>query len=930
MNVLSNLVNPKSAHQPRQPAARDRNRVSAIAEVSAERRLRLRGVESLFHLEAMVSFELEGRQVGAYLLERNGSEWQFGFGFECEGLHSFQAPAAYERQLESLEAGLKDVPLGEHLTLHLSSFRDDRDRQEELQAREQQAPSLELQFLTLAEQGRSRELAEMGARQPQRLRLFATYTVDQDRQDAQSWLEQALAKGAAVGGNFWRSLTGEQADYERANHERLFRQVYEDGFRRWEFLLSAKMGLPVRALSVEELWTDAWQRFNTSPPIAIPHQITVRDTGLAEQVSGELHIRTLLLAEKLPIASRNRLSFPNRQHQVALLAFAEKPGGWGSAQSQLRYLWEVLAREQVYDTEIICQLTRANEFIVAQNVQRTLRQSNLTAKQAQEQDSIDVAATIKTQRAAQVAAQMYEGAVPFYCATVFVVHRPTRRRLDAACQFIESCFRRPAWVVREREYAWRLWFQTLPIAWDALLAKPFERRQLYLSSEVLGLMPLVKIQGGDRQGFELIAAEGRSPVKLDFCNRHRNLMVLGTTRSGKSVLVSGMLTEALSRQIPIVVMDYPKPDGSSTFTDYAKFLGDRGAYFDISRERNNLFELPDLSGFTATIQAERLEDYKEFLASALLAMVLGKQGSSALLEKTCRSILTLALNAFFNDAAIQERYTQARHQGLKSEAWQQTPTLKDFLDYCDGERLNLDLAGGNVEEALQTIRLQLRYWLGSRVGTAISQPSSFRTDVPLLVFALRNLSNEDDAAILSLSAYAAALRRALANPASIFFIDESPILFEYEAIASLIGRLCANGAKAGIRVFISAQDPDTIARAQAAPKIFQNLNMRLIGRIQPSALGSFERILGYERASLAPNAGESYFPDPQGIYSNWLLDDNGRLTPCRYYPSYAGLAVVANNPEEQAKRQAIAQTCNDKFTALSRFKDELIRDLRDS
>jgi hypothetical protein len=51
------------------------------------------------------------------------------------------------------------------------------------------------------------------------------------------------------------------------------------------------------------------------------------------------------------------------------------------------------------------------------------------------------------------------------------------------------------------------------------------------------------------------------------------------------------------------------------------------------------------------------------------------------------------------------------------------------------------------------------------------------------IFALRNLSNDEDAAILSLSAYSAALRRALASPASIFFIDESPILFEFDAIA---------------------------------------------------------------------------------------------------------------------------------------------------
>jgi len=112
--------------------------------------------------------------------------------------------------------------------------------------------------------------------------------------------------------------------------------------------------------------------------------------------------------------------------------------------------------------------------------------------------------------------------------------------------------------------------------------------------------------------------------------------------------------------------------------------------------------------------------------------------------------------------------------------------------------------GGNIEAALNMIDLRLRFWLSSRVGRAISAPSSFPTDAQLLVFALRNLSNEEDAAVLALSAYAAALRRALEAPASIFFIDEAPILFEFDEIGTLIG----NGAKAGIRVIISAQDSD--------------------------------------------------------------------------------------------------------------------------
>ena len=192
------------------------------------------------------------------------------------------------------------------------------------------------------------------------------------------------------------------------------------------------------------------------------------------------------------------------------------------------------------------------------------------------------------------------------------------------------------------------------------------------------------------------------------------------------------------------------------------------------------------------------------------------------------------------------------------------------------------------------------------------------------MFALRNLSNEEDAAVLALSAYAAALRRALEAPASIFFIDEAPILFEFDEIGALIGRLCANGAKAGIRVIISAQDPDTVHKSPASAKIFQNLTTRLIGRIQPMAVDSFERILKYPKAVISRNASESFFPKREGIYSQWLLDNSGIYTYCRYYPAFAQLAAVANNPDEQTTRDLVLRHAPDTFTGLAEFARLLV------
>ncbi len=457
------------------------------------------------------------------------------------------------------------------------------------------------------------------------------------------------------------------------------------------------------------------------------------------------------------------------------------------------------------------------------------------------------------------------------------------------------------------------------------MTAPFNRRLLYLSGEVPGLMPLVRTKAGDSNGFELIAEEGGTPVFLDLYKQHKNLGLFATTRAGKSVLASGILTQALAHGMPVVAMDYPKPDGTSTFTDYTQFMGDDGAYFDIGKESSNLFELPNLRDLPPSLQRERFEDYKDFLANAILAMVSGnRRGESQVLMDAVRSIIALALKAFFGDELIRDRYAAAYINGFGSPEWQSMPTLHDFLGFCSHERLRLDSLTGDTKAALETIRLRLRFWLSSRVGQALAQPSTFRSDARLLIFALRNLSNDEDAAILSLSAYSAALRRALAAPASIFFIDESPILFEFDAIAALVGRLCANGAKAGVRVILSAQDPDTIAKSPSGSKIFQNLTTRLIGRIQPTAVDSFTSILKYPQEIISRNATESFFPKKEGFYSQWLLDDNGIFTFCRYYPAFNLLAVVANNPHEQERRTQALLKYSDKFVAITEFSKQLL------
>ncbi|YAF99383.1 MAG: hypothetical protein AB3A66_30010 (plasmid) [Nodularia sp. CChRGM 3473] len=892
--------------------------------------LTLTPFEDVVHLAGICEIELAGRQgVGALILKKKETI-QIKFAFDCNGIHPSLATEQVLPIFEGIEAGLKEIPEREFLTIHFGSFTNDYQRQKELNQIENECKIEQMKLLLRSERLRVRSLTNLGVRKNKFLRLWCTYTVD-DEEKIEDFAEVGLKKLQTI----WHQFTGEIHQLNKDRIENILRTSFLDGFQSWEQIISNKMGLIVTPLSASEIWGTTWAMLNTKEPTEIPNPLILNKKGLTENQTSDFHIRHHLLENEQSVPFFDRKWVKLQDKYIGALNFSQKPGGWVDEYSQLRYLWEVISKEKIFDTEIFCQISKANQAIAKTNLQRLTKQSITSTTMSSDKGNIDVKAGLNIEESVEAQRTLYKGSTVIHTAVVFLVHRASLQKLDDDCRYLASCFLRPAVVSREVEYAWKLWLQCCPFVWEPLLTKPFNRRLPYFSSEAPGLTPLIRTSTGDKSGFELIAEEGGTPVHLDLYKNHKNLAVFGTTRSGKSVLVAGILTPALAQDIPVIALDYPKPDGTSTFTDYTKLLGKDGAYFDIARESNNLFELPDLRLMSEEIIKERMSDFKDFLKSVLMTMIIGMNsiGVSPTIISIIESIIALALQTFFSDDQIKLRYQAALKAGIGTREWLDTPTLKDFCKYCTPGYINLDSLSNSskeVTEALGQIQIRLKYWLGSKVGQSISQPSSFRTDAKLLVFALRNLTSESDAAIVALSAYAAALRRALSSKASIFFLDEAPILFEFDAIADLIGRLCANGAKAGIRVILSAQEPESIFQSKASAKIFANLSTRLVGRIQSSAIDPFVQRFKYPYEIISRNSTESFYPKKEGIYSSWLLDDNGKLTFCRYYPAYCLLAAVANNPNEQELRSLfLAKYQHNPILGLYKFSEEYIKLIRD-
>ena len=864
--------------------------------------------EQELSLETFVEINLKGRKVGCAMLQKGKKNFRFVFAFGCNGIHDNLNDVQVERAVTAQREGLKEMEGA--ITFHMECFSDDSNRQTYLDSLIDNCESIELAALLCSEKKRSSELSQEGTRQIKRLTLYVDYTVDINTAEISDgdWSEKAIARVAALWRSTKKSANGD--DVGEQKYRALIESAFNNGYLRWEQILANRMGLEVTPLTKEDLWKRLYGRFNRYDAPEIPQFITCDRKGLTETINSGLHPRSALIQGELgqsrvPVADYEWVKV--RDKYVGVLAFTERPEAFANMRAQLLYLWRMVCRPQVQNIEIVTEVRSSSLRVMREKMQDVIKTSKRKADLAEEQRSVDVSSDINLKKGMEAQYQMYEGSVPLTTATVVLVHRDHPSQIDDAANLIASCFPLPARIIREKDVAWYYWLQTLPIVWDGLLEKPYRRTVPYLTESAPAVIPLTMTRQLDKRGFELIADNGGTPIMIDYINEHKNISFFGTTRSGKSVAASGALTPFLAAGYPVVALDYPKSDGTSTFTDYARFLGKRAAYFDIGKESSNIMEIPDLRGLSLEDKAERFDDYRSFLESSLLMLVKSNDEN---INQMARALIGKALKGFFDDDSINRRYEAALTAGFGSQEWQDMPTLIDLAPFYSGEFLEFDentsTALGNAREH---ISIQLEYWINSKIGRAIARPSSFPIDAQLLVFALRNLSNDDEAAVLALSAYAAALRSAYRAPKSIFFIDESPILFEYDSIAKLIGRIAANGAKQGIRLFLSAQDPNTICESPAGPKIMQNMAVFMTGRIKETAVPSFVKYLRYSEEVISRNASKSFFPQRTGLYSNWLVDAGGSLTHCRFYPSELQLAIVANNMEEQQARARVLSRC---------------------
>ena len=915
----------------------------------------LTSVENFLDLQLPIEFKSFDEDIGALLLATSDKiPPTIVFGFSFPGIHSEIGSTELCNFADKIEGGLKQLPPG-RMTIHFSAVQSDAIRQSELKKRGENCDNHLLRLVNSSESKRTQELSQQGKREPKEIFIYCTYKCKPIKEEEKLDFIQSglLTLSKAV-----YQVAGKGEEFEDAELHEVLMGSYNNGYLQWSGILR-KMGLKeVRPLNGYDLYRNLYRRFNKNcDPEFIPQILEVHQDHLEQVINtDEFHNVSYIFNKEVPSFHRTCVLVKNELQ--AVMVMDDKPRGFNNLREEFTYFWDKIALDSISDIDIFAEVKRGSYQTARKGVENLSRYSKSIEEKATKHKDSTTKAERNISEAKALEHSLEDGNCPHPLAVVFVVRqklkgfclKTAKAKLAKKCRLLGEEILLPASIRREKNVAFKLWLQTLPATIDDILTSQFENKKLSLmSNEAWGLLPLVNTVNLRKGGFELIADDGSSPVNFNILDKqsHVNALILATTRAGKSLLLAQIIVSALMEKVRTVVLDYPKSDGSSTFDTLTKRLGELGAYFNIGEQFINLFERPPgLNEMTKLRRETVMEDLKGLIEAILRIRIFGlsdNEKTNTPTYKAMDSILVGAIKEFYSDPEIVARFEKAEREGMGSSAWSEMPTLDDFFAFCTLEKAKqrLTIKGVDFEfdekiltEAVTLIHLGLHGLRESKVGQAISKPSSIKSDARLLAFAFRQVERDEDAAVMALLATAASYRSALLSPQSVFIIDETPILFGYEIVARCVHRVVSNGAKSGIHVIISAQGANVLERTKFGKEIAENMSVRIVGQIRSDAVPSFCRILGYTKEEIETCV--SFTVNGKERFSKWLLTDTGIskggksnfTTQVRYYIPLLLLGLVANNSDEQKVRNIFFSMYEDPDIALREFSEFLALSIR--
>lgn len=917
------------------------------------KRVKKHPVEAEFDLVGYGRATINNPEIGFYVSRprrdatggaRKGST-AFTFVWDVWGYDPMLLEADATQMLNAQELAFRRVSRNVLITFEHSSTSDDSDYQRHLDYLLEQATNPLAKALIYSQKTKIRDLRAKGALQAKRTRIFVRYQVVSANDNYKtSPLDHVMGFADRLM-PLLDSLEQNQGNRRKQEKERfkLFVNGYKQ-YRNLHTLFNDTMRLNARPLTLDELWNSDYQETHnlSAPP---PNQVFVLSrTGLKVQSRSRRHVLAQLFQpekgiDPTPKTGNEWIYLPVKRKYASFLQIGKidaYPGDNGVDRGMIRYLWNPVTLVGLKDYKIVTQVQLSFQEGQKFDLGRQVRNSKRLVIDAEKRNTVDINSEERLENAVEGLHNLNNGSKIYETATVIWLYRNNPDALRDDFDTLVSLIPTPNTEItlHAAEYAW---YQSFPFSRHRLLTKPNDRLHDYYSHELPGLLPLISPLTLDKQGLFFLTKEGGSTFFIDLFTQLAHLALFATTRGGKSVVLGDICFNAYLRNIPVVAFDYPKETtGASTFTDLTntiRALGGSAGYNNIADCFINMLQLADLRHVPNP--EERFAGILDFQLRALMVLVMGELSKpdsmhEQIFKQSVKNLLSSSLKAFHNDTKIKERYWASIRAGHGTPEHANEPTLKDFephfaLWFQNYKQQNSETLSQSDKEAGAFILSQLRGLLNTRLGESISHPSTFEPNVNWLVFALKGISDNYQAAVYALAAYSALLQRALSQNACLFVLDECPILFKFDAISEIVAQLCANGLKWGIRVIISGQTPETIYQSAGGDTIRSTVTKVLLGYIVSEAVSSFVDTLKFRADVIAKYGTQSCIPNKSELRSCWCFKEGGRHVDLYYYPSDLMLSLLSNNVDEQeAKDLFFAAYPQNPLKAMAEFRDQYI------
>ena len=817
------------------------------------------------------------------------------------------------------------LPPRTYITFDYQSFRSDHDEQRRLNLLIDNAKTPLEKALLYSQKKNIRAITERGDRQLQTLTVYVQSPLNSSF--GMDLFDKAYAKLESLSTLF----SSNKAEINKAELGRKLQTSYDKTFRRFYTSLSKKFKHSVRPLSAQEMIDiDYHETHNGTPPDILQdaQMLIVTETGMQAIATGLTHVNALLFRgergrQAVPVQDRDFIKLPAKGKvvgamQVGKMRAFEHPQG--ADLGQIRFMADLMDRSELEDYRIVTQIGSTNALLQSFLLEREGKGSIAQVTKVNQQgNNMAVAAAQIATESANAQLELFRGKTINSVGCLIWLSRNTPRELSNDFEVLETAL--DATISEHcKERIFDFWKQSQPWCATPLLTSPYKRTVNFQSDEATGLIQQLKPCTLDKEGIHFLSLLFKSPVHLDIFTLLAHLLICATTRAGKSVLMGDIIVNYFFRNIPVVAFDFPRPtDGTSSYYDLVKILarlGGKASYFKTREESLNLIHRPYLEGLPN--QTVREDQILSFHVKAIIIIVLGDLNEPRL-NKIIKTMIKSSYKKFQEMPEIQERYARSQRAKVGSADWNSVPTLWDYLAFLDGwfaEYRLENVISETQEEAMSMIRSELRSTLEGEYGNAIAKPTSFDPYSQLLVFALQDISDPNEAAIMALAAYSALLSRAMSSPNSAFLIDETPILFQFPAISEIIKHLCTNGLKTGTRVVIGSQTASAITDTPAGKAIMETMRLKMVGWIVSDAVDSFVES-GFRRKLVEKYTSRP--PEPSRLASYWLIRRDDDQIEVEYIPSDLLLAIIANNPDEQAARDRIMEMYSNPLEGISAF-----------